>query len=179
MDTVNSGDRRCTAPPQFALLALFSGSLLVMQFAYLDMSLSSSDLPKHVLDELNAYAVFGNTLALNPGHVVELLISVGSLLLIFFMGFRDPQTYGIRLWTRRLRRHPHAQRLLSSLWMQVSGLADYYLLIHPGLRSKQRRLYWRGRQMRHDSRNSTLRRFTNPASPSDFGLPNSGRNRRF
>lgn len=161
-----SSDRQRTAlATQLALLALFLGSLLVVQFTYLDMSLSSSDLPEHVLDKISAYAPTPN-----PGHVAELLLAIGSLSLIFFMGFRDPQTYGLRRWTRRLSRHPHAQRLLSSLWMQVSGLGDYYLLIHPSLQSRQRRIYWRGRRMRNDLQKSTLKRFTNPASPSDFGL---------
>ena len=166
-----SSDRRCTAlASQFALLALFLGVSLIVVFAQLDASLSSSDLPKHVLDEINAYTIFGHTLTLNPEHVTELLLRAWFLSLIFLLAFVELQPYGLRRWPRHLRRHPHAQRLFSSLCMRVSELLDYCLLIRRGFRFMQRHLYWRGQPMSHDSYKSKLKRFTNPAAPSNFGL---------
>lgn len=175
---VSSDRQRAALALQIALLALFLGSLIVVQFAYLDISLSSSDLPQDILDEISAYTIFGQTITLNPEHVTELFLRAWFLLLIFLMAFVELQPYGLLRSNRRLRRHPHDQRLFSSMWMRMSGLVDY-CLIHCSFRFRQSHLYWRGQPMSHDSYKSPLKRFTNPAAPSGFGLPNSGRNRRF
>ena len=86
---------------------------------------------------------YGFISLLNPGHVAEFL-GVWLLSSIAFVRFADLNTYGLGRWTRRLRRHLHAQRLLSSLWMEESKLGDYYQTIRRGFRSRQRRPCRRG-----------------------------------
>ena len=146
----------CAVP--VILLALILGSVVVVQFTLLDIHLSSSDLPKRVLDGLTTYEILGHPLKLNPGHVAEFFLGVWLLSSIAFVGLANLPTYGLQQWTKRLSDHPHAMRLLSSLWMQESKLGDYYLLINFGLRSGRRRAARRRRRMRHARYGERLRR---------------------
>ena len=140
----------CAVP--VILLMLILGSVVVVQFTLLDIHLSSADLPKRALDGLTTYEILGHPLKLNPGHVAEFFLGVWLLSSIAFVGLANLPTYGLQRWTRRLSEHPHAMRLLSSLWMQESELGDYYLLVNFGLRSGRRRAARRRRHARYGER---------------------------
>ena len=135
-----------TASVSGVLLILFlAGPALFAVSAHIDAVISASCLPEHVLDEIAAYAILGYDMPLDPKQAADIIFNLWPLPSVVFAGFADLNTYGLGRWTTRLRKHPHAQRLLSSLWMEESELTDYYLLIHRGFRSRQRRAYWRGR----------------------------------
>ena len=129
----------------FLLIVFLPGLAVFGAFASLDATFSAWDLSKCILDELSTYEILGYEMKLNPRHVAEFALSFWVFPSAVFAGFANLNTYGLGRWTTRLRKHPHAQRLLSSLWMEESELTDYYLLIHRGFRSRQRRAYWRGR----------------------------------
>lgn len=126
------------------LIVFLPGLAIFGTFASLDATFSAWDLPKCILDELATYEILGYEMNLNPRHVAALALSFWVFPSAVFVGFANLNTYGLGRWTRRLRRHAHAPRLLSSLWMEESKLGDYYQTIHRGFRSRQRRAYWRG-----------------------------------
>lgn len=137
------------ADPRF--IAVMSSILLLMYPAGLALgvahsqlyaSFSASDLPQCVLDEILKREIFGYEITLDPGDVATFFGAWASPS-VAFAGLANLQTYGLGRWTARLRNHPHAMRLLSSLWMQEARLGDYYQLINCSFRSRQRRVGWR------------------------------------
>ena len=138
-------DPRFIAVVSTIVLFMFSAGLLLgMAHSQLYASFAASDLPECVLNAITAREIFGYEVTLNPGHVATFFGTWASPS-VAFAGLANLQTYGLGRWTARLRDHPHAMRLLSSLWMQESELGDYYQLINCGFRSRQRRVGWRGR----------------------------------
>lgn len=127
------------------LIVFLPGLAIFGAFASLDATFSAWDLSKCILDELATYEILGHEMKLNPRHVAEFALSFWVFPSAVFAGFANLNTYGLGRWTRRLYRHPHAQRLLSSLWMQKAELGDYYQTVHRGFRSRQRLPCWRGR----------------------------------
>lgn len=140
-----AGRQLVAAVSAVLLITFMPGLLIFCTYAQLDAAFSASCLPEDVLAGIATREILGHQITLNPEHVASFVFSTWVLPSVVFAGFADLQTYGLRRWTRRLRRDRHAARLISSLWMQESKLGDYYQLIHRGFRSRQRRAYARGR----------------------------------
>lgn len=138
-------DPRFRAVVSTIVLLMFpAGLVLGVVHSQLYASFAASDLPECVLNAITVREIFGYEITLNPGHMATFFGTWVSPSVVF-AGLADLKTYGLDRWTTRLRNHPHAIRLLSSLWMQESRLDDYYQLINCGFRSRQRRIGWHGR----------------------------------
>lgn len=140
------------------LISIPAGLALFCVYALLYASFSTVDLPKDIFDEIVRSEIFGQEVTLDPKSIANFFLNVWVLPSVVFAGFATLKTYGLQRCTKLLSDHPHAMRLLSSLWMQESELGDYYLLVNFGLRSGRRRAGRRRRRMRRARYGERLKR---------------------